>query len=208
MNIYFLRHGESEMNAKNIHQTHESKLSLTGISQAEFVAKRFEHLSIDCIYASNYSRAHHTAQIIAHVLNKEIIIDPTLRELKRPTEIEGKYISDPTIKHIKDLIHTKVDDPNWHYSDEENMHDLMNRCLQFIETLKSLEYKNILVVSHGLTIRMIIMCMMFPKEIIPQQFDLFFRFMHMTNTGITICERKSNKEFRLLTWNDYAHLPR
>ena len=205
MNIYFVRHGESTLNAQHIHQPSDASLSEKGQAQALYVAKRLEPLPIDTIYSSPFTRAIQTARIIGSLLKKPIVEEPLLRELKRPTEIEGKPIDDPTIQKLKQNIIDHSHDPHWHYADEENMYDLQNRCLNVLQLFEKIDQNNIVVVTHGITLRMIIACMMFPHNTVVSLFDSFLRFMHTTNTGITVVERKEDKTFRLLTWNDYAH---
>jgi 2,3-bisphosphoglycerate-dependent phosphoglycerate mutase len=206
MKIYFVRHGESELNAKHIHQPHTAQLSDLGKKQAAFVAHRFSSIPVDIIYSSPFARALETATEIAQITEKKIVQEPLLRELKRPTEIEGKPIDDPAIQSLKQQIIDHTADPDWHYADEENIHDLKNRCLNIVALLKSLEYEHVVVVTHGITLRMIIACMMFPEDTIVNNFAAMLKFFHTTNTGITVCEREKEYTFKLLTWNDYAHL--
>ena len=207
MKIYFVRHGQSELNAHNIHQPSTVSLSQKGKHQATFVSKRFESISIDALFSSDFTRAYETAQIICGHINKPVEINILLREIKRPTEIHGKSIYDKEAVRIKTLIKNNIHVKDWHYSDEENIFDLMHRCKEYVQSLTTLQHENILVVSHGMAIRMIILCMMFAKEeLIIKSFEDFTHFMHTSNTGITICQRNTDNTFQLLTWNDYTHV--
>ncbi len=72
MNIYLVRHGESELNKVSVHQTEDTPLSPEGIKQANKLAERIKKLKIDFIYSSPYKRAKQTAEIISKKLKKPI----------------------------------------------------------------------------------------------------------------------------------------
>lgn len=206
MKIYFVRHGETDLNAKEFHQSHHTLLSQKGHKQAEIIANRFVSIPIDIIYSSDYKRAHETALTIAKKIGKTVEINKLLREVKYPSNIEGKYHYDTEAMRIKELIKKNKYNPSWHYSDEENISDLIKRGQLIVNFLKTLSYQNILIVSHGTFINMIIACMVFDQKEIIEIFERFNKFIHMDNTGITVCERTNSGLFRLLTYNDYKHL--
>ena len=133
MKVYFVRHGESEMNAKQMHQPSDSKLSENGIKQAEFVAKRLSHLPIEEIISSPFDRAKQTSEIISHHLNKNTTYSSLFVERKRPSEIENRYDKDPFVIEIKDQIKKNYHNVNWHHSDEENFNDVKRRASSAIK---------------------------------------------------------------------------
>jgi broad specificity phosphatase PhoE len=96
-------------------------------------------------------------------------------------------------------------DPSWHDSDEENFHDFKNRVKGFIQTLENQPHENVLVVSHGYFLSLLVLTLAFEELLTPDLYTSFLALAHTTNTGITMYEYKNNK-WRLLTWNDYAHL--
>lgn len=205
MRVYFIRHGQSELNATRTHQHPHTPLSPKGREQARAAAECVKHLPIDCIYASDYERAKQTAEIINEVLQKDITFTQLLRERRRPSEIQGQQADDPNILKIQQAIEDHWNDPNWYYSDEENFFDVKARAEEFISVLQSETKENIAVVSHGGITRFIISLLMFGDNLTPQLFNQFYMFMKMTNTGITVCEY-NDEVWKLLTWNDYAHL--
>lgn len=206
MKLYLVRHGESVFNKQNLHQHAGVPLSPTGEQQAHTAARRFTHLPIDLVITSYMQRARHTAEIINTVTQKDIIQTELLNELKRPTEIEGKSIADPEIMQLKKMLHEHRDDPNWHHSDEENFFDFKNRVAQAIPFIETQQKNHVLVVTHAVVIRMIIALMFLGKSITPEQFHLMEHRLHVANTGITICEKKENGDWHVLTINDYAHV--
>lgn len=65
--LYFVRHGETEFNRRDVMQGKgvDSDLNPTGRAQARALAKRLEAISVDALYASTLRRAKQTADILA-----------------------------------------------------------------------------------------------------------------------------------------------
>ena len=80
MKIYFVRHGETDMNARNMfYGWYDADINEKGIAQAEELRAAFETIHIDAIYSSDLKRAYHTAEIIAN--GREVQPVPEIREL-------------------------------------------------------------------------------------------------------------------------------
>ncbi len=126
MNLYFIRHGESEGNSKQFHQGENVSLSDVGIRQANAVARYFKQTKIEKIYTSPHLRAKHTAEIIAKVLELSTEHIEFLKELKRPTELEGLEYNHPKANEIKRIIKENQTSPDWKYSDDESFNDLLS----------------------------------------------------------------------------------
>lgn len=216
MRLYFVRHGESKYNVLKLHQHGEVPLSKTGEKQAKAVAKRFRKIPIDTIIASDYMRAKNTAEEISTVTGKEILFNPLIRERKRPSELTGTPYTTTKSKQIYQQMYRHRNDPNWHYSDEENFWDATERAKKFIKEVEKREEKRIAVVSHGAFIKFILAAMMFEDTVTPDIFNRFYLFAVADNTGITVCEKKSGahpdsdkndpRRWHLLTWNDHTHV--
>ncbi|TSC63711.1 MAG: hypothetical protein G01um1014106_427 [Parcubacteria group bacterium Gr01-1014_106] len=205
MIVYFVRHGQSELNAQHVHQHPDTKLSETGLKQAEVVAKRFHSLAVDMIVSSTYERAKQTAGIIANAIQKPVEYSDLFVEIKRPSEIRGKHIQDPEVIKIKELMETNAHDPSWRYADEESAHDLKTRSVSAIQYLHDLHKEHVLVVTHGGILRTMIGVMIFGADLTSREDALLWRFLSTSNTGITICHHHDD-HWRLITWNDRAHL--
>lgn len=65
--LYFVRHGETEYNRRDIIQGGgiDSELNATGQAQAEALARRLASVEVDNMYASTLRRAKQTAEILA-----------------------------------------------------------------------------------------------------------------------------------------------
>ncbi len=205
MKLYLIRHGETIYNASKVYQPLDAPLSELGIKQARFVAERFKNISIDRIISSPAPRAKITAEAISDAVNKEVEILDTLHEIKRPSDWIGKTFLDEHIIKSKAEMKKNVHDPDWHFSDEENFHDSINRVKKCIEYFNSINEENILVIAHEIIIKKIISVLMFNNELTPKEFDKIYPFLKMHNSGITLLE-KNEGAWRLITWNDHAHL--
>lgn len=206
MKLYFVRHGESKFNALGIHQHAGVELSTDGIRQAKIVANRFRDITIDIIISSNYIRAQQTTEEIHKVTNKPVFYTDLLKEVKRPTQIEGKKMDDPEVIHLKEVIEKNAALKDWHYSDEENFLDIQKRAYDFLEYLKLFKEENILAVTHTNFLRMIICVMCFHGDLSPDIFHKFQQFFDSTNTGITLLKKSEQGQWKLDTWMDHAHL--
>ncbi len=207
MKVYFVRHGESEYNAKKLFQDSNVLLSEKGKKQAKFLAKRLSKISIDVIISSPYPRAKKTAEIINKKLKKEIRFSELIGERKIPKESIGKYAFSEEVMKIKEAMRKNDDNSSWHYSDEENFIEFKTRIKEFFKYLNNLKKENVLVVTHGGPIRMTILCMMFRNsDIDSKTYHKFNDLFRITNTGITMCEKNKDGDWSVWTFNDYAHL--
>jgi len=144
MNLYVVRHGQTDWNVENrVQGKADIELNETGKLQANQTAKLLSDTKIDLIISSPLKRAVQTANIIC--LNRDIPITCDERISERDFgEFEGK------IKEIFDF------DIFWDYNDSniylkaENIRDFFKRVYIFLDDIK-LKYpdKNILVVTHG-----------------------------------------------------------
>lgn len=206
MNIYLVRHGESELNAQRIHQDSKAGLSDMGIKQANQIAERFNNIPIDKIISSPFERARQTADIISKKNNLSVEFNNLLVEIKRPTEIELKHVDEPEVMKIKNMIFDNWDDPNFRHSDEETFFNFKNRVNQALKLIQQLKNEQILIVTHGEFIRMLICLMALGNELDVATFKKFRKYLITSNTGITVCTY-DNEQWKLITWNDINHFP-
>ena len=80
--FYMVRHGESEANKRDAYLGHyDLPLTETGRKQAEMAADFAATLGADVIYASDLSRARHTAFATARRLGLPVYAAPQVREM-------------------------------------------------------------------------------------------------------------------------------
>lgn len=111
MEVYFMRHGETEWNREKRIQgsTEWTDLTQEGVRAAEAARDGMlaAGLEFDRLYTSPYRRALHTAQIIGAGLGLEPVVDSRLRELSfgryEGTEYgEGHFVDDNIRACFKD----------------------------------------------------------------------------------------------------------
>jgi broad specificity phosphatase PhoE len=208
MNVYFVRHGESEANAARVTQPPDSLLSEVGRRQAELVAKRFLHMPVDRIVASPFERAKETAEIIQKgIPHVPLSYSELFIEQRRPSSIIGKSYDDQDVQKTIELWKKYADDPDWKYEDEENFTDLKVRAEQALYELTTLKYDHVLVVTHGNFLRVLFSSILFGPALTVRELAAVRRTLFPSNTGVTLCQYHfEKKEWSVVTWNDLAHL--
>ncbi len=206
--IYFVRHGETENNAKNIRQGPEGPLSAKGRGQALATAKRFPKWNgrPEVIIASQYERTKETAGIIANELHMNVIYSDLLVERRNPSEIIGHEGGERSVKQIVDYIDKSFHDDDLRYSDEENFTDLKERAKKLLRYIKSRPEKKIIMVTHGIFLKMVISYILVGEKLTASKYNNLSYLNPINNAGMTICSYKSHwfkkDEWKLLVWND------
>lgn len=208
--IYFVRHGESETNAGGIIQGGlVTSLSERGRDQAEFVAERCSKLPIDAIVASPLKRTRETAEIIAKRINHSIEYSDLFIEWNRGSHRIGKRVDDLEIKKLEIDLITHFSEPNRRLADEENFNDLNRRAEAALTFLEKRSENHILVVGHGLFVRILMGRAIMGEDYTGHDCEHFIKAFRTENTGITVLlHRRENAwgPWQVMTWNDHAHL--
>lgn len=207
MNVYLVRHGQSEGNLKGLHQGPDIPLSKEGKKQAKAIAKRLKNVPIDFIYTSPYLRARETAEIISKKLKLPIEFWEDLKERKFPTEIEGLSYDDPKAIEIEEKVAQNWLKGNWKHSDEESFKEIKGRAQAVINhLLEKHERQNVLCIAHGTIMKTIVCSAILGDKLTPGVFWEFSQHVWTQNTGITHLEFTDKYGWGLLTWNDATHL--
>lgn len=207
MNLYIVRHGESEGNVSHRHQSPTERLSKNGLQQAEKLAKRFEAIPISRIISSTMTRAYQTAEAISRRKNVTIETSDLFTEIKAPTSIIGKPHTDSEARRIMRKIEKRKADPDFHHSDEENYWDFIKRVEKGLRSLEQFESEDhVVLVTHGHTLRILVGLILFGIDFSPHHFELLIHKIITANTGVTVFVYTYEQGWRLLTYNDHAHL--
>lgn len=212
--IYLVRHGESEANVGNIYLGGETPLTEEGHRQADFIAERASKLPIEVVVASTLLRAKQTAQHIVDKIGKPLETSDLFVERRSPSEYVGRPYGDPKTADIDKILDANFGKPGWRHSDEENFDDMKVRAKKAVEFLEARPENEILVVTHGLFLRMLVGTILFNDEFTGREGFSLFKTFQTKNTGLTIflyhpeaiSEGVHKKVWRILTWNDHAHL--
>jgi broad specificity phosphatase PhoE len=140
MEIFFVRHGETEWNRKELLQgTTDVPLSETGMLQAKETAKKLKGNEFDAVYVSPLQRALQTAEIL---LGKKggIVIEQRLRE-RHFGKFEGEAMHTYN-RHIEN-------NPEFNPEQAETREEVKARVSDFFNDCIRSGKKRILVVAHG-----------------------------------------------------------
>jgi probable phosphoglycerate mutase len=150
--IYFVRHGQSEMNVSGhfAGAVTDTPLTEEGRNQAKAAGKQLqdEGILIDIIVSSPLSRAHETARHIAKEIDYNldgIILHKDLVE-RHFGILEGTLFG---AGPVTPKAHSSDPYAYENILDAEKIADMQARADRIIEYLYSLPEENILIVSHG-----------------------------------------------------------
>ncbi|MBF8250258.1 MAG: hypothetical protein HW400_859 [Candidatus Levybacteria bacterium] len=206
--IYFVRHGETENNAKNIRQGPEGPLSEKGRAQALATALRFpKHKGRpQVIISSPYERTKETAEIIAKELRMSVEYSDLLVERKNPSEIIGHEAEEREVRQIIDRIDKSYHADDLRYSDEENFIDLKKRAKKLLTYIIGRKEKRIIMITHGNFLKMVVSCMLYGDELTASKYNTLNYFNPINNASMAICSYITHwfkkNEWKLLVWND------
>ncbi len=164
MNIYIVRHGETEWNTTwRLQGRTDIPLNDTGIKQAQLTAKalKAEGIVFDRVYSSPLSRALKTAEILSgfspeKIIKENRIIEINFGNAEGSTPQERK--TNPKFKQINNFFNAPaLYNPS---DDAESFKQVFARTADFWEKeIRPLENQaeNILVVTHGGTLQSLLM---------------------------------------------------
>lgn len=182
MQVHFVRHGETCLNKKHVHQIPSTPLSDDGRLEIINTVDILRSKSPDFLISSDYTRAMETARIIE--MNLKLTPEPnqTFCEIIRPSSLYGKsHFSLETFKYVISSVWHRSN-KDWHYKDSENMNDLIVRtrdAFTYLEKL-SVKYESIVVVSHSVFINFMVAHMCNRKKL--SFFKLLFAFLKIKQT--------------------------
>ena len=206
--IYFIRHGETELNAKGIRQGPDGPLSPEGIIQTKEIARRFpkKRGKPQALIASPFQRTKETAAIIAEELNMKVEYSDLLVERKNPTEIVGHSGEEEQVQKIVDRIDKSFHDDTLRYSDEENFVDLKARAKKLLKYIGTRDERQIIMVTHGIFLKMVVCYMLEGDKLTASEYNKLSYLNPMNNAALTICTRTTRflrkPKWELLVWND------
>lgn len=199
--LYLIRHGETAWNKERRFQGQmDIPLSQHGIEQAITLGKHMRDIPLDVIYSSPLKRAHQTAQHIHH--HHPSIPFHTHESLKERSygTLEGKLLEDiivlyPSLTFEQSWLYATVKAP-----EGESLMDVKSRAEKIIATiLREHKGKHIAIVSHGITIRVMI-------HIITNIPLIETGTYSFSNTAITIIEYDEKEGGTLHVLNHTKHL--
>lgn len=155
MEIYLLRHGQTEMNTMHCLQGHtDTVLNDTGIQQAKALHDFLEEkqISFDTVFVSPLKRVIQTAELVTGKNPKNFIVEPRLIEMSFGIN-EGKKLSDLP----DEFFHNFFENPTLYEPPEgaESYFSALHRVHAMLMDIKEdnkngfYDNKRILLASHG-----------------------------------------------------------
>jgi len=198
--LYLVRHGATPLTAEDKFSGAENVfLSDEGRAQAERLSHRLSDDNIHAIYASPLDRTMETASIIAKPHNLTPIPNDGLREISHGhwEELTRKEVEE---RYAEEYEAWDADPFTFAPRDGESGITVLARALPVIrEVVVAHEDKNILVVSHKATIRLIISSLLgFDTRGYRDRLD-------QAPAGLNILDFKDTVRARLMLFNDISH---
>ncbi|AEV68461.1 histidine phosphatase family protein [Acetivibrio clariflavus] len=197
--IYLVRHGETDWNKEDRCQgCTDTDLNSEGIRQAELVAERLMREEIHVIYCSNLRRAYRTAQIIADKFGLNVIKSEALNEISFG-DWEGLTFEEIRKRKDYDYNAWRLSPHTAVFPGEGSLDNVYNRVMKYVdEIILRNSGKNILIVSHGGVIKLIIL------GLLGIELEAYNKF-YIANTSVSIVHIDKDKRY-LKTLNDTCHV--
>lgn len=142
MNIYLVRHGETEHYRLGYYSNEDEDLNENGIKQAYELKELLKDIPYLVCYCSPLLRAKHTAEIVNEQADRLLIPIEQLTE-RNPRALNGKPLEFTNRSEY------------WNYYSAvnygaESMQELFDRVFNFLDYLKTkVGYTDILIVAHS-----------------------------------------------------------
>lgn len=182
MEVYFVRHGQTDGNVGRRHQHVDTPLNFIGQAQVEALAKEIIKIKPTHLISSTQLRAMETTRIINKVYPILPDTSPYFEELKRPQWLIGnRYFSFKTLRYVFEwFFKNKIEDG-------ESYDDFLERSKQAKKYLEALpEEARVVVVSHAVFINIFVehLCLDTKMRFLEAPLS-FFRMLSIKNAQIT-----------------------
>jgi len=201
-----VRHGETDSIAAKVYQRWDTPLSALGFQQADTLVGALAHLRPTIILSSPFVRAMQTAEPTAARLNVPVTTTDLLAECGKPSLLVGKAYADPEAIAVVSEMWERVADLEWHHSDEENFADLNKRAEQCLASMVSLQQETVLAFGHELFTKVLLGKVLLGDGYGPTDYASIYWHAGIRNTGISEFSYDPTAGWKLVSWNDHAHL--
>lgn len=202
MQLYIIRHGETDFNRQGIVQGGgvDSDLNDKGRQQAEIFYNHYKHLEFDAVYASDLKRTHQTLEPWLKGHGYSFNIEPAIREFswgrmegKVPTEDDNKIFFSLKKSWTEGQFHLGVEGGDSPIAFWERLEPVIWRLYE------QHKGQRVLACSHGRTLRILL------SNLIGEGMHQMEEYQHK-NTGLNILHFMDNKKIEAVKVNDVQHL--
>ncbi len=167
MHVYFVRHGETDLNRRLVHQSPGTPLNEKGFEQARSVGEVLRPMNATLLVASTYERASQTARAIGQCIGHTPKYSALFREVERPSNLaEVSFFSLKSVWYVfLSIIHRN--NSQWRYKDAESFFDIYARIQETFAYIESLieAHESIIIVSHSEYISLMLSYMCHDKKL-------------------------------------------
>ncbi len=197
--LYIIRHGETQYNLEGRVQGQgiDSHLNQTGWKQAKLFFEFYQNIPFGLLISSFLTRSRQTLSFFDS-LRIPKIQTPLINEINWGIH-EGEYYT-PEVKKAYHKMISEWKNENYDYALQggESANQLANRLKRFIKLLEVRPEKNILICSHGRTIRCLLTLLH------GEPLHAMEKYRH-DNTGLFLFNYQNGKYHAHLE-NDVRHL--
>lgn len=143
MELYFVRHGETnynELDLCNDDPTKDVHLTEKGKRQAQEIADKLREVELDLIYISELPRTRETADIIKQYHDVDMVVDPRIND--RKTGYDSRLVPEFLAAIQHDPFNIKL-------NDGESFQEEKKRVFSFLEDIIGKNHSSVLVVTHN-----------------------------------------------------------
>ena len=198
--LYLIRHAEAEGNVfRRLQGQYDSFITPNGMKQIAALAKRFDGVAVDAVYASDLTRTRTTAQAICVPKGLELHRRRDLREIC-VGRWEQQTWGDIARTDKEQLVNFNLHPEKWYVEGAETPRQVLERVLAAVEQIAGEnEGKTIAVVSHGYAIRLLL------AELEGYSLDRLSETSVGGNTAVSLVEAE-NGRMRVVFRDDVSHL--
>ncbi len=145
--LYFIRHGQTDSNQKNILMggRADSPLTAVGQAQAQVLGSALQDIAFDRVYVSSNTRAQDTAKIVFQGRSLPIITSDLIKEQDFGL-MTGKNISEIPAEVDQQF---KEDPYHFAHAEGESLADLKDRVGKFLQIeIEANPFAQIAIVTH------------------------------------------------------------
>lgn len=185
--IYLIRHGQTNWNVEGkLQGKTDIPLNENGKKQAKNISDNIAKLNITRIISSDLSRAKETAEIINEKIQGKMFTDKRLREVDYG-ELEGKFVKSFS-EETWDIFNSSPEKLKG-----ESRENVYRRIKSLFNEIKD-EEENILVVTHGGALRMMMYYANNKDSFNKEEYEKNYKNMKINNTEIFELGKLKNTE--------------
>jgi broad specificity phosphatase PhoE len=187
MHVYFVRHGETDLNKRFVHQSPSTPLNERGFDQSRSVSEELRPMNATLLVSSTYERAAQTARVIGLTIGLTPVYKEMFREVARPSTLAESSLYSPRTLWFLFLSVLFRNNSRWRYKDGENFADIythVQRSFHFIESQVE-AHNSIIIVSHSAYINLMISYMCHDRRLsLGELIRILLQINQLKNCGI------------------------